>query len=145
MKKDVDDYLQEGIYGAKETNPAERKAFLGTLRERVVLALTKGQVMKHKGVQQLDQAMKENPDSKLLLNGNVSFRYFKKYKQVASDNQINYKTVNNKSAESDYGIVLTYDHAIDKENIFLQEENKEQPTKQKEEKSLLQSLFGIFK
>ncbi len=44
-KSDVEDYLTQGIHGAKETNPDERRKFLGTLRERVEIALIQGQVM----------------------------------------------------------------------------------------------------
>ena len=47
-KPNIDDYLNQGIYGTKETNPDERRQFLGTLRERIEVALTQGQVMEEK-------------------------------------------------------------------------------------------------
>ncbi|MDL4841167.1 YueI family protein [Aquibacillus rhizosphaerae] len=124
MKKDIDDYLQDGIYGTKEINPSERKVFLGSLRERIVLALTKGQVMKNNGVDQLEIAMKAYPEAKLLLNGNVSYRFFKPYKAAASKNNIPYTSVKNRNAKSNYGLVLTLEYAIDKEDIHLKEQEK---------------------
>ncbi|MDO7488647.1 DUF1694 domain-containing protein [Peribacillus frigoritolerans] len=37
----VEDYLEQGIHGPKEIKPGERREFLGTLRERVVIVLKK--------------------------------------------------------------------------------------------------------
>ncbi|PEQ58519.1 hypothetical protein CN470_23610, partial [Bacillus cereus] len=45
VNKNVEDYLQEGIYGQKQNKPEERNMYLTTLRERVEIALTIGQVM----------------------------------------------------------------------------------------------------
>ena len=44
-ESNVEDYLKQGMYGPKETNPDERRKYLGTLRERIEMALTKAQVM----------------------------------------------------------------------------------------------------
>ena len=141
-KKDIDDYLQEGMYGAKEINPAERKVFLGTLRERVVFVLTKGQVMKAKGIKELEQKIKEHPNASILLNGNVTFRYFKPYRQLATKYNVLYTTVNNRDAESDYGLILTYDHAVDQDDIFLEEKKAVKP-QQKKKPSFWKKLLGI--
>ncbi|GGM40848.1 hypothetical protein GCM10011351_28830 [Paraliobacillus quinghaiensis] len=141
-KKNIDDYLQEGMYGAKEINPAERKVFLGTLRERVVFVLTKGQVMKAKGLKELEQKIIAHPDATILLNGNITFRYFKPYRQLATKHNVLYTTVNNRDAESNYGLVLTYGHAVDHEDIFL-EEKKAPKVEQKKKNSFWKKLFGI--
>ncbi|WP_316252510.1 DUF1694 domain-containing protein [Bacillus aquiflavi] len=50
VKPTVDDYLQKGIYGQKEIKPDERRKFLGTLRERVIVALKQSQVREKKGL-----------------------------------------------------------------------------------------------
>src|SRR5699024_12662862 len=42
--KQVDDYLKEGMYGSQKPLQKERDYFLGTLKERIVYALTIGQV-----------------------------------------------------------------------------------------------------
>ncbi|MFD2759977.1 YueI family protein [Lentibacillus juripiscarius] len=121
-KKNVDDYLTEGIYGPKETKRSEREKFLGTIRERIVIALTKGQVMSDKGLTKLDEAMQQNKDAKLLINGDVSYRFLKEEKALANKYDIPYTEIINKEAETDIGAVLTYDHAIDKEHIFIEDE-----------------------
>ncbi|WP_164670840.1 YueI family protein [Virgibacillus doumboii] len=121
-KKNVEDYLTEGIYGAKQTKRSERKKFLGTIRERIVIALSKGQVMTDKGIRKLDEAMKANKDAKLLINGHVSSKFLKEEKALAKKYNIPYTVVTNEDSDTDIGAVLTYDYAIDKENIFVDDE-----------------------
>nr|WP_028785160.1 YueI family protein [Thalassobacillus devorans] len=146
MKKDVDDYLQEGIYGARETKPAERKRFLGTLRERVVLALTKGQVIQNKGLDNLEQEIKDNPEAKLLLNGNISYRFLKDYKAVADKYGLHHTTISNRESETDIGAVLTCDHAIEKQNIFFEEVVEESSNESAQEaEGITGFLKKIFK
>ncbi|WP_077624054.1 YueI family protein [Sediminibacillus massiliensis] len=138
-RKDVDDYIQEGIYGAKQTKPGERKRYLGTLRERVILALTKGQVMKNKGHDELLAGMKEHPDSRLLFNGNINSRFLKDYKNMAREAGIQYSSITNKEAKTDLGAILTSDHAIDKENIYLEEAEEDVDENTVEEQELSDS------
>ena len=120
MKKDVDDYLQEGIYGARQTKPGERNKYLGTIRERVVLVLTNGQLMRKQGLEKLAQAMKDYPQAKLLLDRQVSYRFRKPYRQLASEHGIQHTTVDNKEVETDVGAVLAVEEAIDKEKIEIE-------------------------
>ncbi|WP_067726493.1 YueI family protein [Oceanobacillus damuensis] len=129
-KKNVDDYLTEGLYGTRLPKEQERIQFLGTLRERVVLALTIGQVMTDSGIRKLEEAIKENPEARLLINGHVAYRFLKAEKALANKYNIPYTTVTNNEKDTDIGAVLTYEHAIDKEIIFIEDEqpNKGQET-----------------
>src|SRR5699024_1248549 len=95
MKK-VEDYLNDGIYGPRKPKQAERNHYLGTLRERIVLVLTKGQVMSGKALRQLEKAMQEYPDAKLLLNGHIPSRFYKREKGLAKKYDIPYTSVTNK-------------------------------------------------
>ncbi|WP_042220534.1 YueI family protein [Oceanobacillus manasiensis] len=143
--KNVDDYLTEGMYGTRLPKDAERKQFLGTLRERIVLALTIGQVMTDKGVKKLEEAMKENPNTTLLINGHVSYRFLKEEKELAKKYNITYTTITNEESDTEIGAVLTYDHAIDKENIFMEEEPEEtKQSKEQENTSFLSKIKKIF-
>ncbi|UJL46842.1 YueI family protein [Virgibacillus sp. NKC19-16] len=119
-KKNVDDYLTEGMYGKRRPKEEEREQFLGTLRERIVIALTKGQVMSDKGLEELEEAMKHNTQAKLLINGHVSYRFLKEERELANKYNIPSTTVTNKENDTDIGAVLTYDYAIDKEEIFIE-------------------------
>lgn len=129
----VDEYLQTGMYGPKEIKPEERKRFLGTLRERIVVALTQPQVRGRKVMTELERIMKENPKAHLYLNGQIEYTVLSKYIKIANKIDIPFTIVNNQEVETDIGLVLAYDYAIDKEEIFLKDkphitENKNQET-----------------
>ncbi|MFG6150156.1 YueI family protein [Halobacillus sp. B23F22_1] len=144
MKKtNVDEYLQEGIYGTRQTKPGERKRYLGTLRERIILILMKGQVMQEAGIEELSQEMKRHKDAKLLLNGEVSYRFRKPYRQLADQHSIHHTEVSNQESDTDIGAILYVDYAIEKENIHMKKkkEVKEVENKNSGVKGFLKSLF----
>lgn len=118
-KTTVDEVLQQGIYGPLETKPDERRKFLGTLRERIIAALTKSQVGEMEVYPQVEQHMKENPQSHLFLNGNMSYESLSKYVKLATKYKIEHTIVTNKEHDSEIGLVLAMDHAIDKEEIYI--------------------------
>jgi uncharacterized protein YueI len=137
----VDEYLQQGIHGAKQTKPDERRRFLTTLRERVVIVLTQAQVMK-KGVEpQIEQLMDENPQAHLFLNGNISYTYLSKYIKAAEKRDIEFTIVTNKEYDSELGLVLAHDHAIDKEDIYLSKKISPVTQPAKEKKGFFSKLF----
>ncbi|WP_208585979.1 YueI family protein [Gracilibacillus suaedae] len=140
-KKEIDDYLQEGIYGAKEINPDEKRKYLGTYRERVVLALSKSQVRGKKGLSELEGQIHHFPDTTLLMNNNMSIRFFKPYRELAEKLDISHTYVSNREADSDYGLILAAKTAVDKEDIVLTE--AEQTEKETETKSWWQRLLGL--
>ena len=126
-KKTVEDILEQGIYGPKEINPEERRKFLGTLRERIVLALFSAQVRGEYVQPEIVDEMKRHSGARLYLNGTIDYTYLSKYIKAANQYGIPYKMVTNQGRNTDIGLVLAYDHAIDKENIYIEEGNaKEQ-------------------
>ncbi|MEH7383693.1 YueI family protein [Bacillus sp. JJ1533] len=142
-KTNVDDYLQQGIHGAKEIKPEERKKFLGTIRERVEFALTQSQVRENKVYQEIQDSCKKHKEVHMYLNGHIDYRFLSKYVKVAVANNIEYTIVTNKEYNSDLGLVLAFDYAIDKEDIYIGykvKPNLSQPNK-KEKKG----LFSLFK
>ncbi|HEY9577989.1 MAG TPA: YueI family protein [Pseudobacillus sp.] len=143
-KKNVDDILQEGIYGKKEINPEERRKFLGTLRERIVAALLQDQVREEEVYPELIELMKKNSQAKLYLNGSLNITYLKKYITAAEKQNLDYTIVINKNYGTDIGLVLAYDHAIDKEEIFLSRPQEQQEQKAAK-KNKWSSLFKWLK
>lgn len=123
-KPTAEDYIKQGIYGPKELRPDEKRLFLGTFRERVVIALTQHQVKRDEVVPEVDQLIKQNKEAQLLLNGHIDYSFLSKYVQRANEHGTSYMMVTNKDYNSKYGLVLANDHAIHKENIHLQEEDR---------------------
>ncbi|MGM0902099.1 MAG: YueI family protein [Bacillota bacterium] len=118
-KQNLDDILQQGIHGAKQTKPDERRKFLGTIRERVVVALTKAEVRKKQIEPEFKQLLETNKGAQIYLNGNMNYSFYSKYITLADGMKMPYKIVTNKEHDTEYGLVLAYDYAIDKEDITL--------------------------
>ena len=140
-KKNVDDYLQEGIYGARETLPDERRLYLGTIRERIELVLLQNQLREEDVYPEVITAIEENPGLTLYLNGNMGYRFLSKYIQLVSDRDASYTVVTSKEHNSPYGLVAAHSEAIDKEEIDIPKRNSK--TKKKKSKgSFLSRWFG---
>jgi uncharacterized protein YueI len=140
LRPDVDDYLQQGIHGKKEINPEERRQYLGTLRERVVIALKQAQLMEPGIYPEVETALKENKNAHLYLNGNMGYEYLSKYKKIADTFDLEYTIVTNKEYDSELGLVLAYDYAIDKESIYVEKKVTIDPPPKK--KGFFGKLFG---
>ncbi len=140
----LDDYLQQGIHGAKQTKPDERRRFLTTLRERVIIALSQGEVMR-KGVEpEVEQLMDENREAHLFLNGNIAYTHLSEYIKAAEKRGIEFTIVTNKEYDSELGLVLAHDHAIDKEEIYLSKKVRPvvQTSPKVKKKGFFSKLFG---
>ncbi|MEC0276387.1 MULTISPECIES: YueI family protein [Peribacillus] len=118
----VEDYLEQGIHGPKEIKAGERREFLGTLRERVVIALKRSQVFETNVYPEIEQMMKQYPHSNLFLNGQMDYQYLGKYIKLAMSHDIPYKIVLNKDHNSDLGLVLAERNAINKEEIYIEKQ-----------------------
>lgn len=142
-KPSVEDALKEGMYGPKEIKPEERRQFLGTLRERVVIALKKSQVREQGIYPQVEQHMNKNTTAHLFLNGDISYEQLSKYVKLAKKFNIEHTIVSNKEHDTEIGLVLAMDHAIDKEEIYV--DKKESLAKEtidiKKEASFFTKLF----
>ncbi|HLR02149.1 MAG TPA: YueI family protein [Virgibacillus sp.] len=144
-RKNVEDYLTEGMYGVRRPKEAEREHYLGTLRERIVIVLSKGQVMTDNSLAELEEAIRAYPDATLLINGNIAYRFYKKEKDIADKHNIPYTVITNEENDTDIGAVLTCDYAIDKEDIFIQHEEKtETEPEQGDHKSFFMKIKDWF-
>lgn len=146
---DIDEYLKQGMYGPKVTKPDERRKFLGTLRERVIIALTREQVKEDEIYKEVIDAVKNHPKAKLLLNGNLDYSFLSKYTKLSNEYHVEYTIVTNKEHDSEIGLVFAADTAVDKEQIFVTE--KEMPVdnqteNESQDKKGISSIFGnLFK
>ncbi|KAF0816078.1 hypothetical protein KIS4809_5174 [Bacillus sp. ZZV12-4809] len=141
LAENIDDYLQQGIHGQKQTKPDERRKFLGSLRERVVIALKQPQMREDGIYPQVEEAIKANRKAHLYLNGNMSYSYLSKYIKLASANKVEYTIVTNKDHNSEIGLVLAYDYAIDKPEIFVERKTVKAEAEKPKKGGLFAKLF----
>ncbi|MFC4320367.1 YueI family protein [Litchfieldia salsa] len=122
MADNIDDYLERGIYGAKEIKSDERQVFLSTIRERVIIALTDGQVMKSIVYEPIKKLMKQYSDCHLFLDGDISYSYLSKYVKLANSLNVPFTIVDNVQKKTNIGLVLASKHAINKDEVFVSNE-----------------------
>ena len=137
----LEDYLNQGVYGQKELKSEERRKFLGTLRERVILALTQSQVREEGVYKEVQDALRKNPDAQLLLNGHMNYSYLSKYSKLSEQYKVKYTMVTNNEYHTEIGLVLAHHEAINKENIYVK---KNEETKKEKGPTKGKGLFSIF-
>ncbi len=141
----VDEYLQKGMYGVKETKPDERRKFLGTIRERVVVALTRSQVMEQGVYPEVEQLMSQHPKATLYLNGELDYSFISDYIQSARAKNIPFSIVTNKDHRTSIGLVFAYDYAINKEEIYIKRKKPAQVTVKKKKRNIISRLVSFLK
>lgn len=144
MTEKIDEYLKQGIYGQKQTKPDERRRYLGTLRERTVIVLTQPQVRKQGVMSEVEAAIKQNQKARLYLNGHMGYEDISKYSKIATIHHVEYTIVTNKDYNSELGLVLAYDHAIDKEEVYVKDE-KPKIEEAEQKKGVLSFIKKVLK
>ncbi|WP_066339588.1 MULTISPECIES: YueI family protein [Metabacillus] len=122
LSENIDDYIQQGIHGVREIKPDERRRFLGTLRERVLVVLTKQQVREKGTYIEVEELMKKNKEATLFLNGTMNYTYLSDYIKLANQIGTKFLISTNKEYDSELGLVLAYDYAINKEDIYIEKQ-----------------------
>lgn len=140
----LDEYIQQGIHGPREINPDERRKFLGTLRERVVVVLTKSQVREPGTYKEVENLMAKNKEATLFLNGNMNYSYLSDYIKLANKVGNKFSLSTNKEHDSDLGLVLAYDHAVDIENIYITKHEETEQREKHDENSIIRFFKKLF-
>jgi uncharacterized protein YueI len=148
-KDDVNEYLIQGMYGTKEIKRDEKIRFLGTFRERVVIALTQTQVRSKSIYPEVESRIRRFPKAAMLLNGEMGYEYLVKYIELANRHNLSYTMVSDRETDTELGLVLANPDAVELESIFIEEEaaipDPEAGTGAKEaskNRSFLQRLFN---
>ncbi len=124
----MDLYLQQGMHGPRETKPDERRLFLGSLRERVLIALTKGQVLRQKAYNEVIEAIGAHADAELLLNGEIDYSRFSAYIKEANKHGVPFSIVSDHETDTPLGLILVSKDAVEKETIYIQDDIFERST-----------------
>jgi uncharacterized protein YueI len=124
----IDLYIKQGIYGTFETKPEERNVYLGTLRERIYVALTVGQVRQNKIYSEVLALLETSKNKALFLNGTIDYGALSKYIKAANKEKIPFTIVSDQN-DTKIGLIVASDHAIDQKEIYVKDKIFEQTFK----------------
>lgn len=98
---DMQQHLNNSIYGPPQTNPDERRHYLGSLRERVAIRVKNQDVERPEALTQVTAALTKYAGQagyKLLLNGKLDPDMTAPYMKVASAYNLPFTLVNDATA-----------------------------------------------
>ncbi|MBS9338954.1 YueI family protein [Fructobacillus sp. M2-14] len=121
---DVNDRLEQNQNGSgPNLKPDEKRLYLGTYRERVILAIKTSQINDENAKTTLADRLQANPDANLIIDQNQAGGAYIDYLQLAIKSGNNYSLLSNnevsKAVSDPYAIVLAAKKAVNIDNIEL--------------------------
>lgn len=145
-KKDIQDYLDKGMYGTPQIKPDEQKKYLGTYRERIVFIMTFDEAKQTIYDSFCLEKFANHPDGTLLIDANSNMTIQNHFMKLTQQKKIDFRLVDSDAERlkgDDIAMVFTLSTPIDLEDISVKEKSPKQltttPNIQKEKKS------GFFK
>lgn len=111
----VEQRLQNGIYGSPKIKPDEQRRYLGTFRERVWLTMSVAEVKQQDWSDALRQELTVHPDSLVIINGNIDDSLTRNYLTVANTANVQFtiKTgTETKAGDDDLAVIVTDHKAV---------------------------------
>lgn len=149
-QKDVNDYLEKGMYGTPQIKPEEKKQYLETYRERVFLAVTFEELASKDTLSLIKTELTNNPGHQLLLNSQLDSTIQQSYMILAKKTQTDFKIINTEQEKTttEIGLVYGTDCAVDFPDISLKRLQIEVPSDTKpttEKVSFFQKIWKKIK
>ncbi|CAH1856625.1 YueI family protein [Convivina praedatoris] len=123
---DINERLQqEQLTGGSlpQINPDEQNRYLGTFRERVVVAIRQSQVDNPKIITDFTTILSQHPEGKLLIDANLTGDNNATYIQIAgkTNHPFTLLSDNQKSSHQadSIAVLLAADYAVNIDNIYL--------------------------
>lgn len=120
-KSELEQTISVGFQGPPELKLEEKLHHLGEFRERILLSLTKAQVMRRTAYPEIKQALEDNRATKMLIHGNIGYRFRDKYQKMAVRTGKAYTIVHDPDLKGDLGLVVASDQAVDIDNIRIED------------------------
>lgn len=131
--------------GTPKINPDEQRRYLGTFKERVILAIPIAEVMNPAAMTAVEKTVKNHPDLTIIINGNISASKQSPYIKIAAKNNAKF-TLNTDqiygTKPADYAVVVADKDAVNQADI---EFHQPAPTSQPQtapKKSFWKKLFN---
>ncbi len=118
-KSKLEQTIAVALQGSPQIRPEERKQYLGELRERVLITLTKAQVMKNTVYPEISGILKEKRSTKMLIHGDIDYRFRNKYQHLATEIGKPYTVVHDPDLKGSIGLVIASDQAVDIQDIQI--------------------------
>lgn len=118
-KSRLEQALSMGFNRVPELKKEEKMLFLGEFRERVIRKLSKKQVANPSVFPEIKEALKDKRTLKMLIDGDLSFKFTDKYIKLAKEVGKPVTTIHDSQLKGDTGLVVISDQAIDIENIDI--------------------------
>ncbi len=124
-EKDVQSYLEKGLYGTPQLKPEEQKKYLGTFRERVYFVMTMDEMATMENQAILKQVINDHPKELLLLNGTLADALQTSYLEIIKQFSCTFTFVTDPNVDT--GLVYCAKEAVNVAAITLQEKKAAQP------------------
>ena len=120
-KRDVQDYLDQAMYGTPQLKPDEQRKYLGTFRERVYLSMTIDEMKNKANVAHLQTEIATHPDQQILINAEAPFDLQNTYMKVAQQTNCPFRIVETDQQKNGTAIGLIYiaDEAVNVDVIAV--------------------------
>ncbi|KRM72914.1 YueI family protein [Lacticaseibacillus brantae] len=121
---DLQAHLNKSIYGTPQTNPDERRRYLGSLRERVVLEISNTDIVKPDVLTAFQTALPQyvQPTYQALINGKQGPDVTAPFIKAVNDAGLKFTLVNDDTASLDPsypGLLIVAPDAINHDDISL--------------------------
>jgi len=129
-QKDIQDYLDKGMYGSPKIKPDEQKKYLGTFRERVVFVIRLEEASKNIYDHFCINQFSNYPKGTLLINANCPLEIQNHFMKIAQARNILFRLVDTdeqKIASDAIAIVFSLDKPANIEDIFVKSTTKLPP------------------
>ena len=148
MGKDIQDYLDKGLYGSPQLKPDEQRKFLGTFRERVVFILSLSELTSTSYESFAISQFQKYPGGTLLVNALLKPTIQKQLIHLTQMNNVSLKLVDTENTlldEQSIVVVYSLNYAVNKENIELPLQNKFTNIKQDKKTMTQTKSEGFFR
>ncbi|MHA3065892.1 YueI family protein [Lacticaseibacillus saniviri] len=142
---ELQSHISKGLYGTPQTNPDERRQYLGSLRERVALRITNQEITASTTLPALKAAINQylNKGYQVLINGKLSSDITAPFITLVNSNNMPFTLISDDTANLDpagSGLLIVAKDAINQDDISL----PESAPAPKDDKPHSHDIFHLF-
>ena len=150
-KSEIDQRIQNGIYGTPKFKPDEQRHYMGTFRERVWLTISVAEINNNDWSFAVREELTKHPDSLVIINGNLADHLTRNYIMLANQMQVQFtiKTGSDaKTTPDSLALVISdhkavYESPVDVQKKYSRSNNNHNSVSPKKNSSIWKRLFKI--